>query len=422
MDKRVQQLIDFTKSKFGLNNYYLQQYHFYRNVNIFNKTIYTLCMEWFPNHTVQDDDGLNPDGTAIIEINLENRKFERVIFVAGKNYAENGLVFNTPNTEDIIKWIEKETELTYGEQFRLEREETDELLFMANIDGIAVSPPGYIDIKFNSEGKLTLFSINGQFPLKELIKEEKYALSLTKLEHLQKEQLKLIEFPSYEHKKLHSIYAIEEIFVTNDSITTIPFEVFAAESYFLEIDQAIYWNEPINIPFERKEINWIKDFTAEQAFSCEPSSDSFPIAAIEQEKCIMAVTNFLRQEYPNESGNWILKHFYRDKEYIQATLVANTQSYRIFQRKIKVMIDPESLQVANYMDNKPMLETFDHFQIPAQITITKEEAYEKLTNLFELKPYYVYDFKQDKYVLCGKLDCQYGVNASSGEVIALDDL
>lgn len=215
---------------------------------------------------------------------------------------------------------------------------------------------------------------------------------------------------------------MEEIFVTNDGATTIPFEVFADENYFLKIDQTIYWDEPMNQPFERKEIKWIEDLTAEQALSCEPSPDSFPIAEEEQEKCMMAVKNLLRQEYSKESGNWVLKHFYRDKGYIKANLKANIQDVRVFQRKIKVFIDPKSFQAVNYLDSKPMLETFDDFQSPDKVTITKEEAYEKLKSLLELKPYYVYDFKQKQYVLCGKLDCKYGVNASNGEVIALDDL
>ena len=41
---------------------------------------------------------------------------------------------------------------------------------------------------------------------------------------------------------------------------------------YLKIDKTIYWDEPINESFERKEISWIEDVTAEQAFSCEPSS------------------------------------------------------------------------------------------------------------------------------------------------------
>lgn len=86
------------------------------------------------------------------------------------------------------------------------------------------------------------------------------------------------------------------------------------------------------------------------------------------------------------------------------------------------MIDPKSLQTVNYIDNKTMLEMFDKFQAPEKVTVTKIEAYERLKELFELKPYYVYDFEQRQYKLCGKLDCQYEVNASSREVIALDDM
>ena len=233
---------------------------------------------------------------------------------------------------------------------------------MACIDGVAVSPPGYIEIEFNQEGKLTLFSIHGQFPSKDLIKEEKYSLSLDSLEHLKKEQLRLSEFPSYELKTIYPVYAVEEIFVTNDGTTTIPFEILADEGYFLKINQTIYWDEPMNKPFERKEINWIEDITAEQAFSCEPSPDSFRITKVDQEKCMVAVKNLLRQEYPDESGNWVLKELYRDKGYIHATLKADKQDYRVFQRKIKVFIDRKSFQVVNYMDSKLMLKTLTTFK------------------------------------------------------------
>lgn len=423
MDLRIKKIADFTRGKFGLQNYYLQRHQFYRSVNIFNETDYTLSMEWFPNHiTVEEDDGLNPEGTACIEINVKSRKFVRVIFVKDKSYAEAGMTFANLNKEDIIQWVESETGLIYGRQFQLQKEAEGEFLFQGCINGVPVFPPEYIEVKMNDEGKLTLFSIHGQFPVQELIKEDTYTLLHDQLDHLKKEQLKLREFPSYEQKAIVPVYAAEEIFIANSSSKTIPFEPFADNSHCLKMDQTMDWDEPLNKPFERKEIHWIEDITAEQAFSCEPSPDSFPITEDEQEKCIMAVKNLLRQEYPSESGNWVLKLLYRDKGYIHAVLKANKQDVRVFQRKIKVWIDPKSFQVVNYMDSKPMLETFDEFQAPDTVKITKEEAFEKLIECFELKPYYVYDSKQKQYVLCGKLDCQYGVNASNGEVIALNDL
>jgi len=132
--------------------------------------------------------------------------------------------------------------------------------------------------------------------------------------------------------------------------------------------------------------------------------------------------DFLLQEYPDDSGGWILKTLHRDRAYIHAILRANKLENRVFQRKITVIIDAISFRAINYIDNKPMLDMFDQFHASDKATIDKEEAYKKLKQLYELKPYYVYDFKQKQYILCGKLDCLYGVNASSGKVIALNDL
>ena len=415
MDTRVQELVEYTINKFGLNQYYLENYYFNRTVNSFNETVYTLAMEFFPNHAEKDDDDLNPDGTVCIEINIENRKFTSVIFVMGKSYTKNGVVFNG-EMEEIIEWVENETGLTYGKHFQIHKEEKGEVYFKACINSISVSPSGWINIKFNEEGKLTLFSVFGEFPSIEVAEE--FSLNLDKIDHLKKEQIKLINFPSYEEKKLYSIYAVEEIYITNDGTRTIPFEIFKDE----KVDQTIYWEEPLNTSFERKYINWMGEISAEQAFACEPSPDIFPITELEQEKCISAVRDFLRQEYPNDSGKWVLKSLSREKGYIHATLKANSQDNYVFQRKMKVWIDPEHFKVDNYMDNDVMLETFNEFQPSDKGTITKEDAYEMLEEYFELIPTFVYDEKQQQYVLCGKLDCRYGVNAASGEVVSLDEI
>ena len=423
MDRRIHELIEFTKEKFGLENYYLERHSLSRNVNIFNETEYTLDMEWFPNHvTGQEEDGSNPDGTAAIEINVNTRQFKSAIFVMGKTYAKDGIKFSNPDTRTIIKWIENETGLTYGKQFQLHKESEGELQFKECFEGVATSPSGFIDVKFNKEGKLTSFSVYGQFPSREMVKEETYTLSLEAVEHLAKDQLKLVEFPSYEQKKVFPVYAVEEIYLMNDGTSKIPFEIIADVRSYLKIDKTVSWNEPIHKPFDRKEISWTEDVTAEQAFSCEPSPVSFPITKEEEGKCAMAVEELLRQEYPSDTGKWMLKTLHRDKGYIHAILRANHQNNRVFQEKLMIMIDPKSFQAANYMDNKPMLEIYDQFQAPDKVTITKEEAYEKIKELFELKPYYVYDFEQKQYVLCGKIDCQHGVNAGSGEVISLEDL
>jgi hypothetical protein len=423
MNSRIEELVGLTKKKFGLVNYYLKRHRLSRNVNIFGDTSYLLCMEWFPNDASElEDDDSNPDGTAVIEIDVNTCKFVSVIFVMDKTYAEKGITFADLDPKSMIKWVEQETGLTYGQQFYLHKDNEGELLFNGCFEGTAVFPAGIIEVKWNQEGNLTSFFAYGQFPTREMVNEETFELTFEKVENLAKEQLKLIEYPSFEQMKLISVYAIEEIFVMNDGKRTISFEVIADTRSYMKIDKLISWKEPINEKFERSEMNWIEEVTAEQAFLSEPSPDSLPITMEEQTNCQDAVTNLLRQEYPSDTGKWILSSLHRDKGNIHAILRANQQDNLVFRRKLMIILDSSSFQVVNYMDNKPMLELYDSFESPDKVMITKEEAFESIKGKIELKPFYVFDFEQRRFVLCGKIDCQHGINAVTGEVIALDEL
>lgn len=419
---KQKELIDFTKKKFGLDDYYLKHDELYRDVNIFNETIYILSMAWFPNHiTEREDDDSNPEGVAVIDIEVQNRKFHNAIFVGGKSFG-NGISFYNDDVNTVINWVEQETKLRYGTQFQIEKEAEREYYFTACIDGIPVSPEGSIEIKFDQEGKLTFFAIYGEFPSGEIIQRETYTLSLEKIDYLAKRQLKLIESPSFEEERLFPIYAVEEIYITNDQKATVPFESIVNEKAYVKVDETIKWETPIVQPFEGIEIELTEDISVEQALLCEPSPDSFPITMTEREKCIVAVSDFLRKEYQDDTGKWKIKALYRDNGYICATLRLKQRENRAFRRKLTIMIDPNSFEVLNYIDNNMLLEMFNHFQPSAEVTMNQEEAYEKIKGFNELKPYYVYDFEQKQYILCGKFDCQYGVNAVTGEIITLDDL
>jgi hypothetical protein len=208
LNNRVKELVDFTRDKWGLDNYYLHTCNFYRKLNVFNETIYTLSMEWFPSHiTQQEDEELNPDGTAVIDLIVNNRQFESVIFVGDKTFANRRLV---PSIEinEIIKFIESEAGLIYEKQFHLQRDEEKEYIFRSSINGVSVSPSGYITIKFNEEGKLTFFTLNGPFPSIDMVNEETFGLKLNDVEHVAKEQLKLFQFPLIKQKKMLPVYCI----------------------------------------------------------------------------------------------------------------------------------------------------------------------------------------------------------------------
>ncbi|WP_332306433.1 major tail protein [Bacillus timonensis] len=164
MDEKTKELIDFTRGKFGLEDYYLERYSFNRTVNIFNETVYTLSMEWIPNHVTGLVDDENPVGTAVIEIDIHSMKLQSVIFVMGQTFAKDGVIFEDKN--DIIKWIEQETGLMYEQQFQLRKEEEGEMHFIECIDGVPVSPTGMIEVRFKQDGKLTFFQSMEFFPQK----------------------------------------------------------------------------------------------------------------------------------------------------------------------------------------------------------------------------------------------------------------
>ena len=422
MDKRIKELIDFSKEKFCLHEYYLHTYDIERTISLFDETIYILCMEWFPNHILDwKDETYNPEGTVYVELDVHSRKTKRVIFSRGVSYVDD-LMFDFHNKDEIINWIEKETGLIYNKQFMFWKEEESELQFRTCIDGYAVSPSGYIQFKLDNEGRLTLFSVDGHIPSNTLVQQEEYVLSLEKVEELAKEQLKLIEFPVVKRKKLVAAYAIEEIYVKNDDSTTLPFEYIVDERSRVKVDKVLEWEETIRKPFQSIEISLDEKITPDQAFRCEQHPDLRRITDEELQKCMEAIQKFMSQEYMNDSGMWKLKSLHREKGYIHATLKVKEQKECVFKRKLKLFIDSSTYEVLNYMDTKPFIEIYNNLLEAEEIKITKEEAFERLKEYIEITPYYVYDVERDSYVLCGLLDCHSAVKAFDGEIVSLSEL
>src|SRR5699024_8222238 len=233
----------------------------------------------------------------------------------------------------------------------------------------------------------------------------------------------LVDFPLYEQEKLLPIYVVEDIFITNNKSETLPFEVFSSEKSFTTIDQTIEWEQPNNETFDRKDIDWTADVSVEEAFAHEPSLDSFSLTRDEEEKCVEAVKNCLCQEYKDESGQWILHTLHREKSYIHATLREKKRTRHLFQRKLVIFIDPQTFTSINFIDNEPMLDMYDGYDRSSEeVTITKDQAYAKLFNNVQLEPYYVYNYEQETYVLCGKLECDQAVQALTGEIVDINYL
>ncbi|MGG3837558.1 hypothetical protein ABEV00_11030 [Paenibacillus thiaminolyticus] len=423
MDKRIKKWIDAAQQKFGLDNYDLHSHELYREVTLLNETNYVLSMEWFPSHITDWEEDCNPEGTAVITVNLHTGQYKSVIFVGGKSFA-NGRPFQHAGLNEVIRWIEAEAGIVYGKQFCLDKEQEREYHFTECFDGVPLSPGGQAELRFDAEGRLTFYSVYGTYADRSLLKEADYSLTLEAVEPLARRQLKLLELPLLEKQRIIPVYGLEEIYIANDGVTAIPFELNRGAGMSVNIDKLMTWEQPTAEPepVERIELVLHETVTLEQAASREPHPDTFPITEEEQVKCIGAAEAALRQIYPQDSGQWVLKSLQRDRGYIQAVLRPSTPSNCVFQRKLLLFNDPRQYTVINYMDNAPLLSMFDEFQFEEKVAVSHEKAYDKLKGRLELTPVYVYDAERKKYLLCGKLDCHYGVMAASGDVVELNSL
>ncbi|MCL1632004.1 hypothetical protein M3N64_08585 [Sporolactobacillus sp. CPB3-1] len=424
MDERIKALVAFTERKFGLEQYVLKNCAFYRYPHFFNERMYTLSMEWVPRQAdLSDDEDLNPDGTAVIEIDVKTRETRSIVFVQDQTFA-NGVCFDDQDRQTVIKWIEQETGLIYGQQFQLEKvEEERHFYFYECIDGIRIFPSGFLEIQYNANGQLTTFINHTQHPPESQIRREKKTLNPDSLHELAKKQLSMIEIPVYEQEKITAYYAIDEAFVTNAQKKVIPYESLMHEKPVVEQNQVMFWDIPLEGGrFTERDIQLFETITCEQAFSGAPGPDERPITSSEQKQCINVVRDFLRQEYPGDSGKWILKELYREGDYIVATIKLVNVTAHAFQRKLILFIDSNDLKVCKCLDNQLLIDSFSHFQPAEKTTISKEQAYALLAPLLEFQPYYVCDPSTYLFILCRKLDCQYGVNLSDGAVENLNDL
>lgn len=417
-------LIEKTQEKFGLHAYHLATYDLRRDVNIFKDTIYTLVMEWFPNDLKEEeknDDDLNPEGTAIIEMDIHEEKYYSAIFVNGKTFAK-GIQFQTNTLEEIVDWLEQETGLTYDEEFTLTKKEERTYYFHACIKGIRTYPSGMIEVTFDEKENLTFFAMYGPFPTQKVIQEEVYNLSLEQVTEQAKNQVKYVTYPLDDEEILLPIYAIEEAFFTNDTLELLPYNTFTGEENRLLVNETLYWDESLEDDIDRGILEFQEDISVEEAYERKPAPESFSISKHEQVKSTQAVYQVLQKVYGDTNGEWYLDTLHRDTNYIIATVRRVEESSTIFKRKLTIVIDNESFEPINYIDNNMMLEMFENFKEKKAQQVTKETAYNKLAPLFELSPYYVFETTERKYRLCGLLDCHDAVDATTGKLFKLGDL
>lgn len=418
MDARLQTIIDEARLKFGLHNYQLGTSEIYKERDAKGKFFYNFTMEWYPLESVELlEEDLNPDGTAIIDYHIQKEQFVSVTFVQGKSFST---VTQFPNktVDEVAAWLEQETALRFGHDFKLAEERTNDFRFGTDIDDIRLSPNYMIEVKIDDDGKLINYQTYGLNPAEEKVEKSSFTLTLEEIEPLVKNQLQLVYYPSEEENRFKPIYAMEEVFVSVEDARVIPF--MEEERTQVTIDEVIAWDEPHIEEFKREELSVLTIASAEEAFGHVGVEEVLKLTDEQIEQSKIAVRNAFSTMHPEETGLWQLEHLrYEQALFIEAHCKRNDDESAPFKRKVVVFIDPVDMSVMNFIDNEALFEIIETFDRAEQVMVTHEEAFEKLISYIGLDPTYVYDIETGMYILCGLLDAGEGVDAVTGEIVPL---
>ncbi|QUW22778.1 hypothetical protein JSQ81_04120 [Sporosarcina sp. Marseille-Q4063] len=419
MDKRLQKIADDIKVKFGLDNYNLETHSIHKERTSLGEAYYKFNMEFFPNELSGElEEDLNPAGTAIVDYNIQKEIVESVIFVEDKSLSTM-IHFPGKTEEEVGYWLESETGLTYGNDFVMTEVLENGFHFSPNIRAVEITPVGMIDVEFDNDGKLTSYNLFDPIPTNENIELAEFTLTLEEIEPLVKKQLQLVNFPVEAEKKFVPVYAMEEVYVTLGGSRVIPFLDHEREE--VKVDEIIEWNEPLKEELARGHVDLVSEATADEAFEGKGIEEKLVVTADQIEKSKDIVRDVFRSEYPEESGMWKLDTLERLEHFIKATCSMDETAMSVFNRKLVVLINPDTMTLLNYVDNGEVFEIFDTFEPAEKAVVSHEDAFEKLVSYISLAPTYVYDSVTEKYILCGLLDAAEGVNAITGEVVPLSD-
>ncbi|WP_339252980.1 hypothetical protein NSQ43_03275 [Sporosarcina sp. FSL W8-0480] len=416
MDKRIKSIADKAKKKFGLERYRLARHTFHEDRK---NSGFILNMEWFPiDFDGPDEEDMNPDGTASIDYDIQSERFTSAIFTMGKSFS-TAHPFKEKTIEEAAAWLEKTTGLAYNHDFFAEQASENGFRFIARLDGVKLIPTFQLNVEFDADGKLLLYSAYGEAPNWGLIEKQEFNLTLEEIEPIVKEHLTLVKFPSESEERFVRVYAIDEVYVTVDGKRTIPF--LLDDQMTLKMDHLMDWKEPLEGRIEQKFTDPAKEVSADEAFSSYTVED-IVLTDEKIEACVKLVHDALRMEYPDDSGKWTLRELRPTHTHIEAFCYADNPDNFIFSPKMALIIDKDATAVTNFIDNEGMFDLFNSFTPAQKPKVDHETAFEKMVPYITLDPVYVYDRELKKYVLCGLIDSEQAVDAFTGEVLNLRDL
>lgn len=413
------QLVEFIIEKYQLNDYILYDSSYARD-KMNDQTVYSFETFWIPRgaSVIEEENGtMLPEGTVQISIDPVTKRTTTLSLEGPSSIYSVPNDLRDPTTR--IAWIESETDMIHGTHFMLEEESDTFFSYVSCHEGIRLTPGCFIHLTLTENGQLDELFLYGPHPLDHHVNQEVFALTLEDIDLLTKQQIKWFSYPKTGHQYAHTVV---ETFVTQKGSILVPSKPDFTSS--IEVNDVLSWTGlPSSKKYERYSFQSGEIVTANDVITQTEHPDFHPISQETVNACHTVIKDIIQNEYPADSGQWMIRYIYRQHPYLAVTLSrAHPTSYVDQQRRVTILLDEKTLDWISLTDDQE-LHTAHASVTPPELEDEQQDViFNALRPYLLLTPRYVFDVSKGHYVLCGLFDSNHAYLPATNEVVLLRDL
>jgi len=408
----TKQLTEHIQEKYQLTDYMLHESSYTQN-KMNDQTGYSFKTYWIPRGTsvIEEEDGtMLPEGTVQIAINPVTKRTTTLSLHGPIR------IHSVPNdlrdASTRIAWLESETGMIHGTHFMLEEEDETFFSYASCYDGIRLSPGCFIHLTLTENGQLDELFLYGPHPLEHRVESKSFTLTLEEIESLTKQQIKWFSYPKTGHQYAHTI---AETFVTQEGSLLIP-----SKTSSIEVNDVLTWTGLSSKTHERHPFQSGETVTANDVITQTEHPDFRPIPQETVNACRTVIKDIMQKEYPADSGQWIIRHIYRQHPYLAITLSrAHPTSYVDQYRRVTILLDEKTLDWISLTDDQELHTALASVTAPKLEDDQQDIIFNALRPYLLLTPRYVFDISKGQYVLCGLLDSNHAYLPATNEIVSL---
>jgi len=412
------QLIEFILEKYQLNDYILYESSYARH-KINDQTVYSFETFWIPRgaFVIEEEDGtMLQEGTVQITIDPVTKRTTTLSFHGPTSI--HSVPDDLRDSTTRMAWIESETDMIHGTHFMLEEENDTFFSYVSCHEGIRLSPGCFIHLTLTENGQLDELFLYGPHPSDHHVNQEPFALTLEDIDSLAKQQIKWFSYTKPGHQYAHTVV---ETFVTQEGSILVPSKLDFTSS--LDRNDILTWANSSTSILKRHPFQSVASVTAEDVIMQTEHPDFHPISQETVNACRNAIQKIVQNVYPSESGQWMIRHIYRQHPYLAVKLSrAHPTSYVDQQRRVTILLDEKTLDWISLTDDQELHTALASVTPPELEDHQQDIIFNALRPYLLLTPRYVFAASKGQYVLCGLLDSNLAYLSATNEVVLMRDL